>query len=81
MAAEREVIMKTALPRLKELAQQRGLFLVGVDLRWGITSEDTEKVSSSPSPPVLHSLSVFLSSSFPLSASSVSFSIPLFILV
>lgn len=39
---ERNYIMKMIFPRLKEVARELGIDLVILDLRWGITSEDTK---------------------------------------
>jgi tetratricopeptide (TPR) repeat protein len=43
MSDEREAIMKKAIPELQKLAKQRGVFLTAVDLRWGITSDQTNE--------------------------------------
>eukprot|EP01125_Pyxidicula_operculata_P016146 TRINITY_DN552_c0_g1_i1.p1 TRINITY_DN552_c0_g1~~TRINITY_DN552_c0_g1_i1.p1 ORF type:complete len:1462 (+),score=367.44 TRINITY_DN552_c0_g1_i1:741-5126(+) len=43
MKDEREHLINHVIPQLKEFCKSRGVFLTVVDLRWGITSEDTEK--------------------------------------
>eukprot|EP01128_Nolandella_sp_AFSM9_P003370 TRINITY_DN1445_c0_g1_i2.p1 TRINITY_DN1445_c0_g1~~TRINITY_DN1445_c0_g1_i2.p1 ORF type:complete len:1454 (-),score=310.78 TRINITY_DN1445_c0_g1_i2:10-3903(-) len=43
MGDEREVLMKKVLPRLRALCKERGVFITSVDLRWGITSEQTDE--------------------------------------
>lgn len=48
-ADEREALLKAVLPKLQEWCKARGVFLTSVDLRWGITSEDTN-TGNSPLP-------------------------------
>eukprot|EP00741_Cyanophora_paradoxa_P009147 tig00000145_g8859.t1 len=42
MSAERAAIFRSAVPRLQRALAPRGLFLVAVDLRWGITPEQAQ---------------------------------------
>ena len=39
--AEREILVKTVFPRLREFCLQRRLLLVEVDLRWGVPQESS----------------------------------------
>lgn len=41
MSDEREVLVKSVLPKLARECKKRGITLTSVDLRWGITSEQT----------------------------------------
>src|SRR5262249_38212515 len=41
MDAEREVLMKTVFPRLRTLCEERDVAWSEVDLRWGITAEES----------------------------------------
>ena len=43
MKAEREMLVTQLFPRLREAFRAKGLELVEVDLRWGITKEQSEK--------------------------------------
>ena len=40
--SERDYLMKHIFPELKVIAEKRGIHLIPLDLRWGITSEDTK---------------------------------------
>jgi tetratricopeptide (TPR) repeat protein len=40
MHAERDEMVKQVFPRLRQLCEKRGITLVEVDLRWGITGEE-----------------------------------------
>lgn len=40
--SERDYLMKQVFPELKEIARSRGVDFIALDLRWGITSEDTK---------------------------------------
>ena len=42
MNFERDYLMRQVFPELKEVARKRGVDLIALDLRWGITSEDTK---------------------------------------
>ncbi len=42
MQAERDVLMKRVFPKLSEYASQRSVSLVPIDLRWGITQEESK---------------------------------------
>jgi hypothetical protein len=39
MHAEREALVKTVFPALREVCEQRGVVFCDVDLRWGVTAE------------------------------------------
>ncbi len=39
---EREELMKWAFPRLRKFCSDRGVFLTQVDLRWGITEDQSQ---------------------------------------
>lgn len=41
MSNEREILVKSVLPKLARECKKRGIILTSVDLRWGITSEQT----------------------------------------
>ncbi|NLZ99602.1 MAG: DUF4062 domain-containing protein [Clostridiaceae bacterium] len=43
MHAERDYLVKRVFPELAEWCEKRRLHLVDIDLRWGITQEDSEK--------------------------------------
>ncbi|MES3020289.1 MAG: DUF4062 domain-containing protein [Pseudomonadota bacterium] len=43
MAVERTHLIRTVFPRLKRLAQQHGITLQEIDLRWGVTTEQVER--------------------------------------
>lgn len=43
MAPERDVLIKFVFPRLKKLCHERGVFLSQIDLRWGITAEQSKQ--------------------------------------
>eukprot|EP01105_Mastigella_eilhardi_P013589 TRINITY_DN3099_c0_g1_i3.p1 TRINITY_DN3099_c0_g1~~TRINITY_DN3099_c0_g1_i3.p1 ORF type:complete len:1200 (+),score=287.12 TRINITY_DN3099_c0_g1_i3:441-4040(+) len=43
MSAERELLVKQVIPELQQMANERGVTLSEVDLRWGITSEETNQ--------------------------------------
>ena len=40
MHAEREELVKRVFPHLRKLCEERGVGLVDVDLRWGVTEEE-----------------------------------------
>ena len=40
---ERDLLVKQVFPRLRQKAKRRGVELVDVDLRWGITEEESEQ--------------------------------------
>ena len=40
-ALERDMLMRRTLPRLREICAVKGLTVVLVDLRWGVTSEES----------------------------------------
>ena len=42
MEMEREELMKWAFPRLRKFCSDRGVFLTQVDLRWGITEDQSQ---------------------------------------
>ena len=42
MNAERDHLVRVVFPELKERMTKRRLYLVDVDLRWGITEEEAE---------------------------------------
>lgn len=42
MSVEREQLVKTVFPELKQLCQERGVFFSYVDLRWGITEQESQ---------------------------------------
>lgn len=42
MFAEREYLVKNVIPKLKEKCEERKIHLVEVDLRWGITEEESK---------------------------------------
>lgn len=42
MEKEREELMKWAFPRLRKFCSDRGVFLTQVDLRWGITEDQSQ---------------------------------------
>jgi tetratricopeptide (TPR) repeat protein len=48
MQAEREELLKRVFPRLRRWCAQRALTLSDVDLRWGITEEQSERGESLP---------------------------------
>lgn len=43
MHAERDYLVKVAFPELRERMAKRNLYLVDVDLRWGVTEEEAEQ--------------------------------------
>eukprot|EP01127_Copromyxa_protea_P007759 TRINITY_DN1769_c0_g2_i1.p1 TRINITY_DN1769_c0_g2~~TRINITY_DN1769_c0_g2_i1.p1 ORF type:complete len:1372 (+),score=255.43 TRINITY_DN1769_c0_g2_i1:36-4151(+) len=43
MQEERELLIRYTFPKLKKFCEERGLFLTQVDLRWGITEEDSNQ--------------------------------------
>jgi len=42
MDNERELLIKMVLPELRKMCLERGVFLSEVDLRWGITTEQSK---------------------------------------
>ena len=46
---ERDLLVKQVFPRLRQKAKRRGVELVDVDLRWGITEEESEQGKGIPS--------------------------------
>jgi len=40
---ERDLLVKQVFPRLRKRAQERGVEVVDVDLRWGVTQEESEQ--------------------------------------
>lgn len=48
MHAEREELIKKVFPALAQVCRQRGVKLIAVDLRWGITKEQAEKGKALP---------------------------------
>jgi hypothetical protein len=42
MGIEREQLVKSVFPELKHLCLERGVFFTYVDLRWGITAQDSQ---------------------------------------
>ncbi|MCL2115292.1 MAG: DUF4062 domain-containing protein [Methanobrevibacter sp.] len=42
MHSERDYLVKNVFPELREWCEERKIHLVDVDLRWGVTKEDTE---------------------------------------
>jgi tetratricopeptide (TPR) repeat protein len=43
MTEERDLLNKIIFPHLREFCKKRGLRFIGIDLRWGITEEDSEE--------------------------------------
>ncbi|HWM25822.1 MAG TPA: DUF4062 domain-containing protein [Chthoniobacterales bacterium] len=43
MHAEREELVKFTLPRIRKLCEERGVGFAEIDLRWGITQEQSER--------------------------------------
>jgi telomerase protein component 1 len=43
MHAERDHLVKVVFPELRERMGKRSLYLVDVDLRWGVTEEQAER--------------------------------------
>ena len=43
MREEREILVKQIFPQLRKLCEQRGVTWSDVDLRWGITQEQSER--------------------------------------
>ena len=43
MNAERDVLLKSVFPRLREKAAAMDLFIREVDLRWGVTEEQAKR--------------------------------------
>ena len=43
MNAERDVLIKNVFPRLRERAEELGVFIREVDLRWGVTEEQARR--------------------------------------
>ncbi|NWZ30094.1 TEP1 protein, partial [Asarcornis scutulata] len=43
LGAERDALVRAALPRLRALAAPRGLGLQEVDLRWGVAAPDPQR--------------------------------------
>ena len=43
MHTERDYLSKVIFPEIREKLKHRGIYLVDVDLRWGITEEESEK--------------------------------------
>ena len=43
MHTERDYLSKVIFPEIREELKPRGIYLVDVDLRWGITEEESEK--------------------------------------
>ncbi|MDR2916580.1 MAG: DUF4062 domain-containing protein, partial [Tannerella sp.] len=41
MHAERDYLVKDVFPELREWCEERKIHLVDVDLRWGVTEEDS----------------------------------------
>lgn len=46
MGDEREVILKHAFPRVQKACRERGVYVTPVDLRWGITSDQTSSAET-----------------------------------
>ena len=46
--AERDLLMKRVFPELRRRARARFVEVIGVDLRWGITEEESEKGETLP---------------------------------
>jgi hypothetical protein len=46
--AERDLLIKRVFPELRRRARARFVEVIGVDLRWGITEEDSEKGETLP---------------------------------
>lgn len=42
MQDERQYLMETVFPRIKKLCQERDVYFIPIDLRWGITKEQSE---------------------------------------
>jgi hypothetical protein len=42
MHAERDYLVKNVFPELREWCEERKIHLIDIDLRWGVTTEDTE---------------------------------------
>jgi len=42
MVDEREELLKYVFPKLRKFCSERGVFLMQVDLRWGITTEQSK---------------------------------------
>lgn len=45
MQAERDYLLTQVFPELREWCEQRGVFLKEIDLRWGITPEESKEIS------------------------------------
>lgn len=46
MGDEREALLKHVFPQVQKTCRERGVFLTAVDLRWGITSEQTSNAQT-----------------------------------
>ncbi|MCL2116098.1 MAG: DUF4062 domain-containing protein, partial [Methanobrevibacter sp.] len=46
MHAERDYLVKNVFPELREWCEEHKIHLVDVDLRWGVTAEDTENANT-----------------------------------
>jgi hypothetical protein len=46
MQLEREQLVKQVFPELKQLCSERNVFFTFVDLRWGVTREETNEGST-----------------------------------
>ena len=45
---ERDLLMKRVFPELRRRARDRFVEVIGVDLRWGVTEEDSQKGETLP---------------------------------
>lgn len=43
MQEEREIVMKKVMPHIRSICAKRGIYVNEVDLRWGITSEQSQR--------------------------------------
>lgn len=48
MQEERDVLMKFVFPKLRKMCEERGVSFSGVDLRWGITEEQSRRGEALP---------------------------------
>ncbi|MCL2115400.1 MAG: DUF4062 domain-containing protein [Methanobrevibacter sp.] len=46
MHGERDYLVKNVFPELRDWCEERKIYLVDVDLRWGVTTEDTENANT-----------------------------------
>lgn len=44
MHSERDYLIKFVFPELRERCRKKGLQLIDVDLRWGLSEENTEAI-------------------------------------